>query len=285
MKILTVRDPSLAVRRRRSIACGYTVRVSGLVDAIVLAGRRAGEDPFAASHSAAHRALVPVAGRPMLERVLTTLRSHPRVGSIRVSIDQPELVDDQEAIVLRAAASPSQSVLEALDSRPDATQQRPVLLTTADHALLDRPLLDSFLSASDTTEADLTVGLVAERTLRAAYPDSQRTYLRFRGGGFSGANLFALRTPAAREAILFWRKVERRRKRPWQLVSAFGLGTLALFALRRLTLADGFARASQLLGIRAEPVTLPFAYAAIDVDKPADLDLVERILANPRSGP
>ena len=221
----------------------------------------------------------------MLDRVLTALRSHPRVGSIRVSIDQPELIDDREATVVQAAASPSQSVLEALESRPEATRRRPVLLTTADHALLDRPVLDAFLSASDATDADITVGLVAEQTLQAAYPDSQRTYLRFRGGSFSGANLFALRTPAAREAVLFWRQVERQRKRPWQLVAAFGLPTLALFALRRLTLADGFARASKLLGIRAQPVTLPFARAAIDVDKPADLALVERILAETGSGP
>lgn len=259
------------------------MQVSGLVDAIVLAGRRGGEDPFATSHGGVHRALLPVAGQPMLERVLGTLRSHPRIGSIRLSIDEPQLVEGEDGIVLRAADSPSQSVLEALDSRPPATALRPVLLTTADHALLDRDILDAFLDGSDTSEADLTVGLVEERTVRAAFPDSERTYLRFRGGGVSGANLFALRTPAARWAIEFWRDVEQRRKRPWRLAAAFGPTTLLLFALRRLSLEDGFARASRVLGLHAQPILLPFAHAAIDVDKPADLELVERILAERRS--
>ena len=258
--------------------------MSGLVDAIVLAGRRSGEDPFATSHGAAHRALVPVAGQPMLERVMATLRDHPRIASIRLSIDQPQLIESTDGIVLRAADSPSQSVLEALDSRPAATARRPVLLTTADHALLDPNILDAFLEASDTSDADLTVGLVEKRTLRAAFPDSQRTYLRFRGCAVSGANLFALRTPEARRAIEFWQGVEQHRKRPWKLVSAFGLTTLALFALRRLSLEEGFARASRVLGLRARPIRLPFAHAAIDVDKPADLELVERILAERRSG-
>ena len=95
--------------------------MSRLYDAIVLAGRRPGEDPFAAARGVEHRALVPVAGQPMLERVLATLRRHPRIGSIRISIERPELVAAGDAAVLRAADSPSESVLQALASRSLAT--------------------------------------------------------------------------------------------------------------------------------------------------------------------
>jgi len=252
--------------------------VSGSYDAIVLAGQRPGEDPFAASRQVEHRALIPVGGEPMLERVLATLRGHPRIGSIRVSTDRPELLDAGDATVLRAADSPSESVLRALPSPDLAAASPPILLTTADHALLDHEILDHFLAAADATEADIAVGLVHEQALRAAFPDAERTYLRLRGGGISGANLFALRTPEARRAIEFWRRVEAARKHPWRLVAAFGPLTLGLFALRLLSLEAAFARASRVIGARARPVSLPFARAAIDVDKPADLELVERIL-------
>jgi GTP:adenosylcobinamide-phosphate guanylyltransferase len=253
--------------------------VSRLYDAIVLAGRRPGEDPFASARGVEHRALVPVAGEPMLERVLATLRQHPRIGSIRISIDRPDLVAAGDAVILRAADSPSESVLEALDTRALTTTARPVLLTTADHPLLDEEILDAFLEGAEASEADVAVGLVRQQRLQEAFPDSQRTYLRFRGGGVSGANLFALRTPAARRAVEFWRQVEQHRKQPWRLVSAFGGVTLLLFALRLLSLEAGFQRASRVLGVSARPIALPFARAAIDVDRPADLELVERILA------
>ena len=39
-----------------------------------------------------------------------------------------------------------------------------------------------------------------------------------------------------------------------------------------------FEYAADRIGITAAPVLLPFAEAAIDVDKPSDLDLVESIL-------
>jgi len=253
--------------------------VSEPYDAIVLAGRRPGEDPFADSRGAQHRALIDVAGEPMLERVLATLRAHPRIGSIRISIDRTELIAPPDATVLQAADSVSQSVLDALDSRPHATRSRPVLLTTADHALLDAEILDYFLEAADASAADLAVGLVRESVLRAAFPDSKRTYLPFRDGRVSGANLFALRRPEGRRAIEFWRRVESLRKQPLKMVGAFGPVTLALFALRLLSLEAGFARASRKLETCARPIVLPFAHAAVDVDKPADLELVERILA------
>jgi GTP:adenosylcobinamide-phosphate guanylyltransferase len=253
--------------------------VSTPYDAIVLAGQRPGEDPFAAAGHVEHRALIPVGGEPMLDRVLATLRRHPRIGSIRISIDRPELLEAGDATILRSADSPSESVLQALESRALATAARPVLLTTADHALLDAEILDHFLEAADATEADIAVGLVREQVLRSAFPDTQRTYLRFRGGGVSGANLFALRTPEARRAVEFWRSVEALRKHPWRLARAFGPFTLLLFALRLLSLEGAFARASKVIGARACAITLPFAHAAIDIDKPADLELVEQILA------
>ena len=50
----------------------------------------------------------------------------------------------------------------------------------------------------------------------------------------------------------------------------FGLGTL--------TLDGAFRIVSNRLGLTAKPILLPFAEAAIDVDKPSDLELAEAIL-------
>ncbi|MEE4462085.1 MobA-like NTP transferase domain containing protein, partial [Azotobacter chroococcum] len=78
----------------------------------------------------------------------------------------------------------------------------------------------------------------------------------------------------------FWRQVEQERKRPWRVIAG-ALGPLATlrYLLGRLTLEQALAQLSRKLGVKIGAVVLPFAEAAIDVDSRADLDLVERILA------
>ena len=230
----------------------------------------------------------------MLERVVETLLGIPAVVSIAVSIDAPDLVRGPaggglaqreargEIRLLPSESSPSRSVLAGLDAlRADGADgsDGQILLTTADHALLDRAMVDHFLEASEKSDADLTLAFVSEGRIRERFPDAQRTYLPFRGERFSGANLFALRTPKARRVIEFWIRAEEFRKRPWRLVSVFGPSALILFLLRRLTLAGALERASQVIGARVRSIELPFAEAAVDVDKLADYELVKRILA------
>lgn len=258
--------------------------------ALVLAGSRGEGDPLAEAQQVRHRALLEVAGVPMLLRVVRTLRQTPAVGDIIVSIDEPAALDEvpelAEALrdgvlaVRRSLDSPSRSVLDCLE----AAGAGPALVTTADHALLTPEMLASFLDGSAEGDADVFVGLVSRRLLEARFPESTRTYLSFRDDDYSGANLFLFRTPAARKAAVFWRRAESFRKRPWRLVSAFGPVALLLFLLRRLDLDAALSRASRSIGARVAAVRMPMAEAAVDVDRPSDLALVNRLLAETQSG-
>ncbi|MBP2301122.1 NTP transferase domain-containing protein [Azospirillum picis] len=263
----------------------------GGVTAIVLAGSRGPEDPVAAAAGVSHKALAPVAGVPMLVRVLETLGAVPRIGHTLVLIEKPDLVLADPAFahllaggavtVLPAAESPSLSVLAALDhAGPDTSF--PFLVTTADHPLLTTAMVDHFWT-NLPSGADAAVALARSETIRAAYPESRRTYLRFRGGAYSGCNLFAFRTPRSRSVVTFWRQVERDRKRPWRMIRQLGPLTLLAFALGRLRLDDALAALGRRTGTVLAAVDLPFADAAVDVDRPADLTLAEAILRR-RSG-
>ncbi len=254
----------------------------------MLAGRRGPDDPLARAAGAPHRALLDLGGQPMLERVVETLARTPAIASIAISIDEPDLLRGPaggglgeriargEIALLQSEDSPSHSVLAGLDALP---ADEPILLTTADHALLTREMVEHFLTAAQATTADLSVGLVSEQLIRERFPEAQRTYLPFRGERFSGANLFAAHTRRARRAVEFWTRAEDHRKQPWRLVGAFGPIALLLFLLRRLTLAAALERASRVVGARVQPVQMPFAEAAIDVDKLTDYELVKKILA------
>jgi GTP:adenosylcobinamide-phosphate guanylyltransferase len=254
--------------------------------ALVLAGRRGGEDPLARHCRVAYKCLALAAGVPMLVRVIDALAASTSVGRIFIVLEDPAILDSLPALqaswrehacaALVGAATPSMSVLQALDEIPASL---PMLVTTADHPLLTPEIVEHFCAAARATSADVVAGVTAAEVIRAAYPNTQRTYLRFRDGLCSGANLFALLTSGSRPAVAFWRRVEQERKRPWRLVRAFGLGPLFAYLCGRLTLDSALARASAIIGAQIAPVRLPFAEAAIDVDKPADLALVEAILA------
>jgi hypothetical protein len=221
--------------------------------------------------------------------VVEALAACPAVGRIAIALEDPALVDELPALrpliaagrltLLATAATPSLSVQRALDELPHPL---PLLVTTGDHPLLTEAIVGHFCAAARATGADLVAGLTPATAIRKAYPEAQRTYLRFRDERYSGANLFAILSPDGRRAVAFWRRVEQERKRPWRLVRAFGWRPLLAYLLGRLTLDDAMARASGIVGARIAAVALPFAEAAIDVDKPADLVLVETILAGRR---
>jgi GTP:adenosylcobinamide-phosphate guanylyltransferase len=254
--------------------------------ALVLAGSRGGVDPVAAYGGARLKCLVPAGGVPMLVRVVEALLESPEIGRVLVSLPEPGVLDELPALAPHVAsgrcvavptgASPSLSVTLAIDSHPEAM---PMLVTTADHALLSPAIVQTFCDRALSTGADIAAALTPSAALLAAYPDSVRTFLRFKDERYSGANLFAILTPAGRQAVAFWRRVEQERKRPWRMIRAFGLGSLLAYLLNRLTLADAMRRASKVIGVEARAIPLEIAEACIDVDKPADLDLVNMILA------
>jgi GTP:adenosylcobinamide-phosphate guanylyltransferase len=231
-----------------------------------------------------HKALVRVGGVPMLIRVLRALRQSRSIGGIAlcVEVDAPVAgaAPELDALLaggavtrIDAAASPSQSVLRAL-----ATLPPPLLITTADHPLLSAAMVDHFCAAVPA-EADAAVAVVRASLLEASYPDAIRTYYRFAGEGYSGCNLFLLQSPGARRVVELWTRLERHRKRPWRLIADVGPVALLRFLLGRLDLAGAMRQLSARAGAKVRAVELPFAEAAIDVDKPADLALAERIVA------
>jgi GTP:adenosylcobinamide-phosphate guanylyltransferase len=251
--------------------------------AIVLAGNRPGESGFADAHGVSTKALIPVAGEPMLARVVRTLLATPEIGQILILAQNADSLLEgalgwiKEDPRIRTAASGQgiSTSIAAVAGTPAAPF--PILVTTADHALLTPAMIEAFLAQAQ--EADAAFALVERRTIEAAVPETRRTWLKFSDGHYSGANLFALRTQASHKGLAIWSSVEKDRKKAVRLMLSFG-PLLALRALTRtISLDAAIGRIGTRAGLRLKAVRLPFAEAAIDVDKEADLLLAERLLS------
>jgi len=246
--------------------------------ALVLAGSRPGIDPFAASHGTDLKSLIPVAGEPMVRRPVRALLASPSVANVRVLTQQTEriaaVLPADPRLTVETSGATIASTLIAVCADP-ATRW-PLLVTTADHALLDDAMIADFTGRAEG--ADVAIGLVERRPLMARLPGTKRTWIGFRGGRYSGANLFALGSPRAIKAIELWRGVEQDRKKGWRLLAAFGpAGLLGLLRLRSLD--QTMASLGRRLGLDLRAVAMRDPLAAVDVDKPADHALVEAIIA------
>ena len=245
--------------------------------ALLLAGVRPGGDPFAASHGLATKALIPVAGEPMIARPVRALLASRQVGAVRILTQRPDLLTGAFPADARLSFGTSgatiAATLEAILSDPATSF--PLLVTTADHALLTPAMIADFCEKA--AGADLAVGVVERGALMARLPDTRRTWIALKGGAYSGANLFAFGSPDAAKAVALWRAVEQDRKKGWKLLAALGLsgvmGILRIWTLDKVVTAIG-----RRLGLNARAVVMADPIVAVDVDKPADLALAEAIL-------
>ena len=166
--------------------------------ALVLAGRRGPKDRLAHTVGQSHKACIAVAGVPMIVRVLTSLRAVGLVQDIVVSIDEAAVLADCVKVRgVRFHASQSSPAASVLDYFETHGAQGPVLVTTADHALLTPAMVEYFCAAAQHSDADVVIGVVSVSLFRAQYPESHRTFLPLADGSWSGTNLFLLRTPQA----------------------------------------------------------------------------------------
>jgi molybdopterin-guanine dinucleotide biosynthesis protein A len=246
--------------------------------AIILAGQRPGIDTLADAFDETFKALVPIGGRPMVARVVETVLTVTAVNKIVILCQQPDAIravlpEHPILTYVESQSGISQSILAVAGSE---AAPWPLFVTTADHPLLTHDMIAHFLEAS--SGADVAVGMVERATILAAYPENKRTWIKLSGGAWSGANLFALSGEAARRALTLWVDAEKDRKQLFKLFWHFG-PMIALRAITRtISLQDGIAALGRRLGLNARAVALPFAEAAIDVDKLSDHRLVEQIL-------
>lgn len=254
---------------------------------IILAGERPGGSPISHAFNVAASVMVPVAGKPSLSRVMRAIEDSQRASSGIICGPSADIVAASKELQgvlqnpgfewLAPSTGPAASALSALEK----LNHFPALLTAGDHALLTGEIIDSFCTQalSSSPDFDLVIGFVPYELVKAKWPESKRTLLKFSNGKFCGSNLFAIMTPAGRKALDFWRQAEADRKHPWRIARRFGFMALLLYLLRRLSLEDALGGLSAAAGCRIGHVKVGFARAAVDVDSVEDQKLAEKILS------
>src|SRR4051794_9074553 len=147
----------------------------------------------------------------MVRRPVRALLASRNIESVVILTQSPDRIagvipSDPRVSIRHSRGTIAETMLELCS---DPSTGWPLLVTTADHALLDTATVDEFCAGA--AGADIAVGLVERSTLMQRFPNAERTWLKFRGGAYAGANLFVLGSPKAASAIQLWRSVEQDR--------------------------------------------------------------------------
>lgn len=249
------------------------------MEAIITAGGiSAPDDPLYAQTGVAKKALIPLVGQPMINWIVEALMGSGLIDHIvivglkpdELSLDHPSLcfIDAREGLL--------DNVLAGVDKvREINPQAKKILLCSSDIPLITPEIVRGFIEECGSQEADVYYAIVEEKTMEARFPSSKRTFVPFRGGRYSGGDLFLIDMVAAKGNVELFRSLTGSRKNYLDQARMLGLGFILRFLLRLMTVDEAAERARQRMNLNARVVVTRFAELGMDLDKPHQYDIIK----------
>ena len=253
------------------------------MDAIVTAGGiPQPDDPlYTYSHGDA-KALIDVAGKPMIQWVLDALSGAKNVDNVVVVGLSPKsgvtckkpmhFVSNQGRMLANIVAGVNR-VFE-LDRK-----SKYVLVVSSDIPALKSEMVDWLVETCMETKDDLYYGVCTREVMEARFPGSKRTYTKLKDMELCGADIHISHVRMATEHLDTWEALMGSRKSPLRQAGIVGLGTLFAFLTRSDTLEQMVQRISKRIGIKGRAIVWSHAEACMDVDKPHQLEILREDLA------
>lgn len=232
-----------------------------------------------------NEALIIIGSYPMIYYVYQALRSSTRIRNIVISGPRESLegIFKKEPNLYFADSGE-----DSIDSFANGIQvlreygvTDRVLVLPTDIPFITTEAIDDFLSRSEELEADFCYSIVKREVSEARFPGVRRTYVKIKEGVFTGGNLFVVRTEKVDSCMAIAKQLVARRKNPLAMARLFGMDLVWKYLARRLTIRFIEERFYEVLGIRGRAIVSPFAEVGVDVDKPSDLRLAEKLLGLP----
>ncbi len=244
--------------------------------AVVLAGGATGRLGPAAE--ATCKALVPLAGRPMVRYVVEALEAAERVGEVIVVVGPRGPLPADAVGRARQTTAAGEAFSDTVAAAARHGGNGPILLATADIPLLTPQAVDDAAQFALDSGADLTYTMADVEEVAAAFPGTRRTSVRLREGRFTGGNLVVADRDTLLHSLAAIQAAFARRKSIIGLTLLLGPLFLVRLALGRLTVEAAARRGSEILGCSVSVHLTTYPEVAFDVDKPSDLAAAEAVI-------
>lgn len=256
------------------------------MDAVVMAGgipRQ--EEPLYALCGGRTKALLPVAGKPMVQWVLDALAASRHVGGVVVvgldgGLEFPRGIRylAGEGDMLDNARLGARAILE---SDPQASR---VLVISSDIPAITAAHIDWVIEQALAAEDEFHYCVLERAAMERVFPGCRRTFFRFRGAEVCGGDLAVVAASVFSNTSAAWQRLSEARKSRWRMAATIGFDVLLLLLLRLLSIDGIVRRASRRLGVRGRVLRCPYPEVGMDVDKPFQLEIVSDYLGRRASG-
>lgn len=248
------------------------------MDAIVTAGGiPIPEDPLYSYTRGKTKALLDIAGKPMIQWVLDALGDAQSVDNViiigltaksGVTCKKPlHYLPNQGRMLANIVAGVEKS--QELDPKNEY-----VMIVSSDIPGLKPGMVDWLAETCMQTHDDLYYGVVPRQVMEERYPNSKRTWTHLKDLEVCGADINVVHVRMATEHLDTWQELIGNRKNPLKQAGVIGFDTLLLLLLRQLTIEDIVGRVMSRIGVRGRAIVWPHAEPGMDVDKPHQLEIM-----------
>lgn len=253
------------------------------MNAIVTAGGipQPGDKLYAYSNGDS-KALIDLAGKPMVQWVLDALGEAKKVDQVIVIGLSPKsgltckkplhYVSNQGRMLANITAG----VNKSLELNPRGEY---VLIVSSDIPGLKGDMVDWLVKTCMQTKDDLYYGVCPREVMEARYPESNRTFTKLKDMEVCGSDINVTHVRMVTEHLETWEQLIGNRKSPLRQAAVIGVDTFFQLATGQFTLQGLVERASQRIGIKGRAILWDRAEPCMDVDKPHQLELMREDLA------
>ncbi len=245
----------------------------GTINAVILAGDG---KKGAVQQGVKNKALLPIHGKPMVAYVVDALKSAPSIGQISI-IGPVDLLKEQLGDRVDFYIEDKESLFENLNSGIGPfMKEQAVLVVTSDIPMITGDMVEDFIGRCQQKKGDLCYPIVEKSLNEAKFPGVERTYVRLKEATYTGGNIIYVNPAVVKPCEDFAKKMIAYRKKPWMTAKLVGVGFLIRLLLGKVTIAEVEKRFSKLLRIHASAIVTPYPEVGNDVDKPSDMDMVQK---------
>lgn len=249
------------------------------MDAIVTAGGiPQPNDPLYTYTKGESKALLDIAGKPMIQWVLDALGDARNVDNViitglspksRVTCKKPIYFISNQGRMLANIVTGVEKSLEL------NKKNKYVLIVSSDIPALTGRQVDWLITTSMETEDDLYYGVCPREVMEARYPESKRTYTKIKDMQVCGSDINIAHVRMAEPDYLeMWEKLIGNRKSPIAQAALIGLDTFFQVLTRSVTLDELVRKASGRLHINGRAIVWQEAEPCMDVDKPHQFEMM-----------
>jgi GTP:adenosylcobinamide-phosphate guanylyltransferase len=255
------------------------------MDAIVIAGGiPQPEQPLYEYTQGKAKAMLDIAGKPMVQWVLDALGNAEKVDNV-IIIGLPkeaEVTCKKPTYHLPNQGRMLANIAAGIDKMRELNPQAEyVLSVSSDIPAVTGEIIDWLVETAMQTKHDVYYGVVKKEVMEARYPGSNRTFTKLADMEVCGADIHIAHHSMTTDPVHLakWEVLIGKRKQPLKQAASIGFLTLLLLLLGRLSLEDAVKRATKKLNFTGRAIIFPYAEAAMDVDKPHQLEILRTDLA------